>query len=114
MTACKKLLIAAIAALLMAPSASLAKRTKLRITPRWHGYGFLPGYHPQPALSDWRARSTERRPNEWRYRRVGWGWYGPLQYGYGRPGFYRGQWNGGSFGPCWAQTPLGPLRNCGK
>jgi len=23
-----------------------------------------------------------------------------LRYGWGRPGFYRGQWNGGSFGPC--------------
>ena len=29
------------------------------------------------------------------------------------PGFYRGRYNGGSFGPCWSWTPIGPAWNCG-
>jgi hypothetical protein len=32
---------------------------------------------------------------------------------FGRPGFYGGRYNGGSFGPCWTQTPIGPVWNCG-
>jgi hypothetical protein len=118
----KGLLIAAVTMGLLSPAAALPEPatekhpTKIRVHPKrgWHGYGFLPGYHPQPALSEWRERAGPQRQPEWRYRRVGWGWYGPLQYGYGNPGFYRGQWNGGSFGPCWTQTPIGPQWNCGK
>ncbi len=30
------------------------------------------------------------------------------------PRFYRGRWNGGSFGPCWTSTPIGYMWNCGK
>jgi hypothetical protein len=30
------------------------------------------------------------------------------------PRFYRGQWNGGSFGPCYTWTPIGAVWNCGK
>ena len=44
----------------------------------------------------------------------------PSYYGYdgdwhyfGRPGFYGGRYNGGSFGPCWTRTPIGPIWNCG-
>ena len=44
----------------------------------------------------------------------------PSYYGYdgdwhyfGRPGFYGGRFNGGSFGPCWTRTPIGPVWNCG-
>jgi hypothetical protein len=33
---------------------------------------------------------------------------------YGGPGFYRGRWNGGGFGPCWIATPIGPHWNCGS
>jgi hypothetical protein len=31
----------------------------------------------------------------------------------GRPGFYRGRYNGGSIGACWTQTPIGPVWTCG-
>ncbi len=64
-------------------------------TPPWHGYGFLPGYEPPEVIAWERARL--RRPTYW----------------YGGPGFYRGRWNGGGFGPCWTSTPIGPHWNCG-
>jgi hypothetical protein len=88
----------------------------------WHGYGFLPGYHQplnnslplydqEPAVL--RTARRERRP-----------WYidpTPRYYGYdgnpyyfGRPGFDGGgRYNGGSFGPCYTRTPIGPIWNCG-
>jgi hypothetical protein len=59
------------------------------------GYGFLPGYEP-PEVVEWRSARV-RRPTFW----------------YGGPGFYRGRWNGGGFGPCWTPTPIGPHWNCG-
>jgi hypothetical protein len=31
----------------------------------------------------------------------------------GRPGFYRGRYNGGSIGAGWTQTPIGPVWTCG-
>jgi hypothetical protein len=93
-----------------------------RPAPRWHGYGFLPGYHQplnnalplydqEPAVL--RTARRERRP-----------WYidpTPRYYGYdgnqyyfGRPGFDGGgRYNGGSFGPCYTRTPIGPIWNCG-
>src|SRR5580704_14327872 len=84
-----------------APSAPVHKRPP----PRWHGYGFLAGYQ-QPLNNSLplydqkdgtrRLANRERRP-----------WYidpTPRYYGYdgnsyyfGRPGFYRGHYNGGSF-----------------
>ena len=42
----------------------------------------------------------------------GLGFYGRPYYG--GPGFYRSRWNGGGFGPCYTQTPIGPVWNCGK
>jgi hypothetical protein len=60
-----------------------------------HDYGFLPGYEP-PEVVEWR-QAMSRRPTYW----------------YGGPRFYRGRWNGGGFGPCWTQTPIGPHWNCG-
>lgn len=120
MAFCKSLLTGVLAASLLLPATALASakhRARITVHPKraWHGYGFLPGYHPQPALSDWRDRSTQQARNEPRYWRFGPGWYGGRwEYGYGRPGFYRGRWNGGSFGPCWTQTPIGPMWNCGR
>jgi len=40
-------------------------------------------------------------------------WYMGDWHYFGRPGFYRGRYNGGSFGPCWSWTPIGPAWNCG-
>jgi hypothetical protein len=102
----------------VAPAASAHKRPA---PPRWHGYGFLPGYHQPPnnslpayaqKASVSRMARNNRRP-----------WYIdpiPAYYGYdgdwhylGRPGFNGGRYNGGSFGPCWTRTPIGPIWNCG-
>jgi transcriptional regulator with XRE-family HTH domain len=74
---------------------------KNHVKHHWHGYGFLPGYRP-PEVVD--------REREEHYYRL----YGPQYYGPVWPGFYRGRWNGGGFGPCWTQTPIGPMWNCGK
>ena len=93
-----------------------------RPPPRWHGYGFLPGYQqplsnsqPLYAQKDAMRRqlaSRERRP--WYIDPVGRyiGYDGEWHY-FGQPGFYRGQYNGGGFGPCWTRTPIGPVWNCG-
>lgn len=87
---------------------------------RWTGYGFLPGYRQPPDLTDWRDRNPRyrgfyTRQGELRYVRYRFPYrYGQLQYGWGDPGLYRGRWNGGSFGPCWTQTPIGMIWNCGR
>jgi hypothetical protein len=62
-------------------------------------YGFLPGYRP-PEVADREDRMLywRRHPSYW----------------YGWPGYYRGRWNGGGFGPCWTQTPIGNVWNCGR
>jgi hypothetical protein len=111
--------IAIVLSLLSAVAA--ATPIKKRPAPVWHGYGFLPGYHqplnnslPLYAQKDAvrRLARSSRRP-----------WYidpVPGYYGYdgnwhyfGRPGLYGGRYNGGSFGPCWTRTPIGPIWNCG-
>jgi len=122
MTAWLKAVVAAtVATSLLLPAMAFAKpatgKRDLRIVvrpkhQRWHGYGFLPGYRQPPSLSDWRDRSARHGglpdfdPRYWSG--------GELRYGWGGPGFYRGRWNGGSFGPCWTQTPIGPIWNCGQ
>ena len=73
------------------------KRSAVR---HWHGYGFLPGYRTPEQIE------REDAYLYWR-RHPGYFWYGG-------PGFYRGRWNGGGFGPCWTQTPIGQVWNCGK
>jgi hypothetical protein len=64
------------------------------------GYGFLPGVRTPAQIERERAR---------RYYASGPHWYGPAI-----PGFYRGRWNGGGFGPCYTRTPIGYQWNCGR
>jgi hypothetical protein len=95
--------------------ASAVPRARIKVYPsrHWHGYGFLPGYHQPPALTDWRAQneiSAYQASREWRY----YGWNGEPHYGFGHPGYYRGRYNGGSFGPCWTSTPIGMMPTCGQ
>jgi len=116
---CKGILAAAVTASLMMPMPAVhaaGKRSAAKITVHakkrvWRGYGFLPGYRQPPALTDWRAqnRISATRP-EWRF----YGWDGRPRYGFGYPGFYRGRYNGGSFGPCWTSTPIGMMPTCGQ
>ena len=97
-----------------AAAAKQGSRTKITVHRKqsWHGYGFLPGYRPWVNNLDRYGRSVERREfPEPRY--LNWR-TGQIQYGWGRPGFYRGQWNGGSFGPCWTYTPIGMMPTCGQ
>jgi len=92
------LAVAAVLSLAVSASAAPAhaKRPAVR---HWHGYGFLPGYR-SPERIEWEDYLARARR-------------GP-QYWYGYPRFYRGRWNGGGFGPCWTQTPIGPIWNCGR
>ena len=92
------LAVAAAAGLAFPLSASSAPAHPKRVRP-WHGYGFLPGYR-SPQRIEWEDYVARSRR-------------GP-QYWYGYPRFYRGRWNGGGFGPCWTQTPIGPIWNCGQ
>jgi hypothetical protein len=62
-------------------------------------YGFLPGYRPPDVIE---------HQERWLY------WRRHPTYWYGWPGWYRGRWNGGGFGPCWTQTPIGNMWNCGR
>jgi hypothetical protein len=108
-------------ALTLLPAAASAATAPKKPKPVWHGYGFLPGYqqplnNSQPLYAQKDAMRRYARQN----RRP---WYidpTPRYYGYdgelhyvGRPGFYNGHYNGGTFGPCWTRTPIGPIWNCG-
>jgi hypothetical protein len=90
-------LVAAVAASFLLPTIGSAASLHGKRNPgrAWHGYGFLPGYRT-PEQIEW-ERARNRAPAYW----------------YGGPGFYRGRWNGGGFGPCWTPTPIGPIWNCG-
>ena len=111
-----------IAIVLSLPSVVVqAEPVHKRPAPRWHGYGFLPGYRQPPnnslpafAQKGSVSRMARRNQRPWYIDPV------PSYYGYdgdwhyfGRPGFYRGRYNGGTFGPCWTRTPIGPIWNCG-
>jgi hypothetical protein len=97
--------IAVTAALITAPGMTRDADAQVRVTVTkkykgTRGYGFLPGYEPP-----------------YRTRRES---YGHSPYvrdsthpWYGYPGFYRGRFNGGGFGPCYTKTPIGPIWNCG-
>ncbi len=98
---CTVLLLAAMPEALSAPIQKSEGATKHRVSRHWRGYGFLPGYRPPEVI--------ERERAEHYYRL-----YGPQYYGPAWPRFYRGRWNGGGFGPCWTQTPIGPMWNCGR
>ena len=111
------LICAGLAALFCAaasPAIAAKQNTKITVHPktRWHGYGFLPGYRPSIAESQGIPILGPRpRRYEPRYLDL---YTGRWNYGWGHPGYYRGRWNGGSFGPCWTQTPIGPMWNCGQ
>jgi hypothetical protein len=109
-------------ALSLSSAAAVAAPAHKRHAKLWKGYGFLPGYR-QPlnnaaplfkqeasvlrnARRDRRHWYIDRTPGYYR-------WSDGEHYYFGRPGFYRGQYNGGSFGPCWTQTPIGPVWTCG-
>jgi|SRR5215470_14835932 len=90
------------------------RRDGVRIgaTARYRGggpYGFLPGVRSPQAIEIEGSR-------RYGYGSGNWGWYGSRYYGYpvGVATFYHGQWNGGSFGPCWTRTPIGMVWNCGR
>jgi hypothetical protein len=90
-------------------------RVRIGATARYRGggpYGFLPGVRSPRAIEIEGAR----RYGSDGYGVGGYGWYGSRYYGYpvGVATFYHGQWNGGSFGPCWTRTPIGMVWNCGR
>jgi hypothetical protein len=78
---------------------------------RWHGYGFLPGYHQPPnnSVPMYRSKESIRGAPDFAPSY----WYGGGWYYFGEPHFFHGRWNGGSFGPCWTYTPIGLMWNCG-
>jgi hypothetical protein len=109
---------------------------------KWHGYGFLPGYHQPPSNSVpiYSHRSVARNappdvppgfvspyfapvrlapagdaaPGSHfpNYGTPQYWWGGGWHY-FGDPGFLHGRYNGGSYGPCWTSTPIGLMWNCG-
>ena len=83
-----------------AATKSPAANKKRRVIRHWHGYGFLPGYRTPEQIQFERDRHYYAS--------------GPHYYGPAWPRFYRGRWNGGGFGPCYTQTPIGPMWNCGR
>ncbi len=110
-------------ALVLSLTSAVALAAPVKKKPQqWKGYGFLPGYHQPlnnsvPLFMQKRAdlRMAKRDRRHWYIDRtpVYYRWSDGEKYYFGRPGFYRGQYNGGSFGPCWTRTPIGPVWNCG-
>ena len=106
-----RIISVSIAILLWLPAVTVAAPVHKRPLHRWHGYGFLPGYHqpPNETIPVYGSRRSFSGTPDYTPQY----WYNGDWYYYGRPGFYRGRYNGGSFGPCWTQTPIGPIWNCG-
>jgi hypothetical protein len=108
-------IVTAMAAALMLPAAADAAATadhkpggattdrKKKSKAKSRGVGFLPGYRTPEQL-----RRIEHRPRYWDYYRGGGLYY------FGGPRWYGGRWNGGSFGPCWANSPIGLQWSCGQ
>jgi hypothetical protein len=110
-------IVVAIAAALMLPAAPEAvatatadhkpggatpdRKKKSSVKRKSRGVGFLPGYRTPEQL-----RRIEHRPRYWDYD-------GGLYY-FGGPRWYGGRWNGGSFGPCWTNSPIGLQWSCGQ
>ena len=80
---------------------------------KWHGYGFLPGYHQPPSNSVPVYGPKGAIGDDTQGYVPSYYTYGGGHYYFGRPGFFRGRYNGGTIGPCWTQTPIGPMWNCG-
>jgi hypothetical protein len=108
-------------ALSLSSLAVQATPVQKRPAPKWHGYGFLPGYHqplsnsqPLYAQKDAMRRLARQEKRHWYIDPTPeyFGYDGDWHY-FGWPGFYRGHYNGGTFGPCWTRTPIGPIWNCG-
>ena len=103
----------AISASLALPAAAMAgsPHGNRHAVHRWHGYGFLPGYHQPPnnSVPTYRAKESIHDTPDFAPSY----WYDGGRYFFGEPRFFRGRWNGGSFGPCWTYTPIGLMWNCG-
>lgn len=120
----RRLLAALIATSLLLPATAVAKHAhgkrhlSIVVHPKYpkhrqHGHGFLPGYRQPPYIAEWRDRSPRYGGGDFDVDPRYWSG-GEWRYGWGYPRFYRGRWNGGTFGPCWTQTPIGPMWNCGR
>ena len=84
-----------------------------RASRHWHGYGFLPGYH-QPPNNNVPVYGPKGATGGGAPRYApSYYWYDGSHYYFGNPGFFDRRYNGGSFGPCWTWTPIGPIWNCG-
>jgi hypothetical protein len=106
----QKLLLGIAAAASLSLSA-ISAHGKPFVIHRWHGYGFLPGYHQPPnnSVPTYASRGSIHGAPDYTPRY----WYGGGWYYFGAPAFVHGHWNGGGFGPCWTYTPIGPMWNCG-
>ncbi|MGJ4902493.1 hypothetical protein ACQR10_28875 [Bradyrhizobium sp. HKCCYLRH2060] len=117
-----RFIVSIVMLLLLLPAIATAAPSHKRKAHRWQGYGFLPGYKQPPnnSLPLYADKEAMRNGPPRGSRRH---WYidgtpkymlynGEWHY-FGQPGFYRGHYNGGSFGPCWTRTPVGMVWTCG-
>ena len=84
------------------PDADARPRVKVTVSKAYkgtRGHGFLPGYESPYTTPQRYGRSPYVRDSTYAW--------------YGYPGFYRGRFNSGGFGPCYTKTPIGPIWNCG-
>ena len=99
--------------LALLPAIAFAAPAHKRRVYHWHGYGFLPGYH-QPPNNNVPVYGPKGATGGGAPRYApSYYWYDGSHYYFGNPGFFDRRYNGGSFGPCWTWTPIGPIWNCG-